>query len=50
MRILRAIVRVVAQLSAACQPKNRQIAGLGEFSSGVSDLGSNKKHLLGFGR
>ncbi len=28
----------------------RPIAGLGRFSSGVPDLGSNKDHLKGFGR
>jgi len=30
--------------------KKRGVIGLGKFSSGVSDLGSNKKHLHGFGR
>jgi hypothetical protein len=30
--------------------KKRGVIGLGRFSSGVSDLGSNKKHLRGFGR
>src|SRR5271163_1862449 len=29
--------------------KKRRIIGLGKFSSGVSDLGSNKKHLGGRG-
>jgi hypothetical protein len=28
----------------------RQIAGLGQFRSGIRDLGSNKAHLKGFGR
>lgn len=28
----------------------RQIRGLGRFASGISDLGSNKRHLDGFGR
>lgn len=28
----------------------RKIVGLGRFRSGVSDLGSNKKHLRGFGK
>ena len=28
----------------------RKIIGLGRFRSGVSDLGSNKKHLKGFGK
>ncbi len=30
--------------------KKRGVIGLGRFCSGVSDLGSNKKHLRGFGR
>jgi hypothetical protein len=31
-------------------PRRKRIIGLGEFESGISDLGSNKKHLEGFGR
>jgi hypothetical protein len=30
--------------------KKRGVIGLGRFCSGVSDLGSNKKRLRGFGR
>lgn len=30
--------------------KKRGIIGLGKFKSGVSDLGSDKKHLRDFGR
>jgi len=30
--------------------KKRGIIGLGKFRSGVSDLGSNKKHLKDLGR
>jgi len=30
--------------------QKRRIAGLGEFDSGVPDLGSNKKHLEGLGK
>ena len=30
--------------------KKRGVIGLGRFCSGVPDLGSNKKHLCGFGR
>jgi hypothetical protein len=44
------VVREGIRLLAASQPKSRKIVGLGKFSSGVSDLGSNKKHLRGFGR
>jgi hypothetical protein len=28
----------------------RRVIGLGLFNSGIADLGSNKKHLKGFGR
>ena len=44
------VVREGIRLLAATQPKSRKIAGLGEFSSRIPDLGSNKKHLRGFGR
>jgi hypothetical protein len=44
------VVREGIRLLAASQPKSRKIIGLGRFASGVSDLGSNKKHLKGFGR
>ncbi len=44
------VVREGIRLLAASQPKSQKIAGLGEFSSGIPDLGSNKKHLRGFGR
>ena len=30
--------------------KKRGVIGLGKFSSGAPGLGSNKKHLRGFGR
>jgi hypothetical protein len=30
--------------------KRKGVIGLGKFRSGVADLGSNKKHLRGFGR
>jgi hypothetical protein len=44
------VVREGIRLLAASQPKSRKIAGLGKFSSGIPDLGSNKKHLRDFGR
>jgi hypothetical protein len=49
MKTVRAKLDAVRILPES-QPKTRKIAGLGKFSSGVSDLGSNKKHLRGFGR
>ena len=44
------VVRKGIQLLAASQPEARRIVGLGAFSSGIPDLGSNRKHLKGFGR
>jgi predicted transcriptional regulator len=44
------VIRDSIRALAACQPKTRKIAGLGKFSSGISNLASNKKHLQGFGR
>jgi hypothetical protein len=38
-------------LEASCLRRKRHgIIGLGKFQSGVSDLGSSKKHLRDFGR
>jgi hypothetical protein len=44
------VIREGIRLLAALQPKSRKIVGLGKFSSGRPDLGSNKKHLRRFGR
>jgi hypothetical protein len=30
--------------------KRRGVIGIGKFSSGIADLGSNKRHLDGFGK
>lgn len=45
------IVREGIRLVAARFPGSDRprIAGVGEFSSGIRDLGSNKRHLTGFG-
>lgn len=49
------VVREGLRLLAATQPLGtrrglvRRIAGLGKFASGVRDLGSNPRHLKGFG-
>jgi hypothetical protein len=38
-------------MAASHPPAGRpRIAGLGRFASGVDDLGSNKRHLKGFGK
>jgi hypothetical protein len=46
------VVREGIRLLAAAHPGpgRSKIAGLGKFSSGHADLGSDKKHLRGFGR
>jgi hypothetical protein len=46
------VVREGLRVLAACQLGNgrRRIIGQGQFDSGIKDLGSNKKHLKGFGR
>ena len=46
------VVREGLRLLAGTQPRSAgtRIAGMGKFDSGSRDLGSNKKHLKGFGR
>jgi hypothetical protein len=46
------VVREAVRRMAAAHPRagRPRIAGLGQFASGVPDLGSNKKYLKGFGR
>ena len=41
----------IKSLSALVRSRGkRKIVGLGRFKSGVSNLGSSKKHVRGFGR
>lgn len=40
----------IRMLGEQRRERRRAIVGVGEFASGVSDLGSNKKHLRGFGK
>jgi hypothetical protein len=47
-QIVREGLRVLA--ASYLRQKKRGVIGLGKFSSRVSDLGSNKKHLRDFGR
>ena len=47
-RIVREGLRVLE--ASYLRRKKRGIIGLGKFDSGISDLGSNKKHLKDFGR
>jgi hypothetical protein len=46
------IVREGIRLLESCygQSAGQRIVGLGKFSTGIRDLGSNKRHLKGFGR
>jgi hypothetical protein len=46
------VVRESLRLMAACYgtPSQTKVIGVGRFASGRLDLGSNKKHLKGFGR
>ena len=47
------VVREGMKLLATChlgKTSKRKIYGQGKFSSGISDLASNKKHMEGFGR
>lgn len=46
------VVREGVHLLAACYvgPSAKRVIGVGRFASGLPDLGSNKKHLRGFGR
>lgn len=46
------VVREGVRLLAACHgnPARKRVVGIGRFASGLDDLGSNEKHLKGFGR
>ncbi|MFC1642959.1 hypothetical protein ACFL5O_09805 [Myxococcota bacterium] len=46
--VVRRAIRVLVDVELPRRP--RRIVGLGEFESGIEDLGSNKTHLSGFGR
>jgi hypothetical protein len=47
-RVVREGLRLVE--ASRLRKKRRGVIGLGQFSSRLSDLGSNKKHLEGFGK
>jgi hypothetical protein len=46
-QVLREGIKVLNGLTARGP---RRVVGIGRFSSGIPDLGSNKAHLKGFGR
>jgi len=47
-RVVREGLRVLE--ASYLRKKKRGVIGLGKFSSGLHDLGSDKKHLHGFGK
>lgn len=47
-QIVREGIKALGALSTPARRK--KIVGLGKFSSGVTDLASNKRHLKGFGK
>jgi hypothetical protein len=46
--IVRRAIRAYA--AEQLEPQPPRLVGVGSFSSGISDLGSNRNHLVGFGR
>jgi hypothetical protein len=46
--VVRRGLRALADLTPASRP--RRVVGLGRFRSGIPDLGSDPRHLRGFGR
>jgi hypothetical protein len=46
-RIVREGIKALAVLMVPA--REREVIGLGQFQSGIADLGSNKQHLKGFG-
>lgn len=49
--IVRAGIKALADKELSAQARaGLRIAGLGEFESGIADLGSNPSHLSDFGR
>jgi hypothetical protein len=49
-RVVREGLRLMARQHDAGAKRKRRFIGIGEFDSGILDLGSNKKHLEGYGR
>jgi hypothetical protein len=47
-RVVREGLRILE--ASYLRRRKRGVIGLGKFRSGISDLGSNKKHLKDFGR
>ncbi len=48
--VVREALRLLGNTRLPRRRRKIKIIGLGEFDSGIPDLGSNKKHMEGFGR
>lgn len=48
--VVRQGIRALGELELPAEQRGRRIVGLGEYASGIPDLGSNEEHLHGFGR
>lgn len=48
--IVRNGIRALGEKELSAAERTRRIEGLGEFASGVDDLGSDARHLRDFGR
>ena len=48
--IVRNGIRALGERELSSAERTRRIEGLGEFASGIDDLGSNAGHLRDFGR
>jgi hypothetical protein len=48
--VVRRGIQALAERAAGDEQPANRVIGLGAFSSGIPDLGSNKKRLVGFGR
>lgn len=48
--VVRLGIRALGEAELPPGERAKRIAGLGKFASGMTDLGSNKRHLRDFGR
>lgn len=48
--LVRNAIRALGDLDLSPQQRRERIVGLGRFASNVPDLGSDSRHLRGFGR
>lgn len=48
--VVRRGILALGEAELPAEQRGARVVGLGEFASGVPDLGSNEEHLRGFGR